>query len=60
MGNTFNMDTFFRTCGLCGKEVSIHDYKRYKWKKLINGKVVYFCCYSHYNKGTDDTIKWTS
>ena len=49
MSGTFNMDEMFRTCGVCGKEVSIRG--TYKYKRLVKGKTVYYCGWNCYNKG---------
>lgn len=50
MSGTFNMDEMFRTCGVCGKEVSIRG-SNYKYKRLVKGKTVYYCGWNCYNKG---------
>ena len=49
MSGTFNMNEIFRTCGVCGKEVSIRG--TYKYKRLVKGKTVYYCGWNCYNKG---------
>lgn len=56
MSGTFNMNEMFRTCGVCGKEVSIRG--TYKYKRLVKGKTVYYCGWNCYNRqGRQDVTR---
>jgi len=48
MSGTFNMNTFFRNCAVCGKEVSIRG--SYLYKRVVDGKTAYYCSYTCYKK----------
>ena len=46
MSTTFNMDSMFRVCAICGKELPVRNVNGYQYRAMINGKRAYFCSYT--------------
>lgn len=45
MSTTFNMESMFRKCAICGEDLPVRDTKKYLYKGVINRKAAYFCSY---------------
>ena len=50
MSANFSMNSMLRVCAKCGKELPVHDIHNYQWRAMVNGRRVYFCSYTCYQK----------